>query len=140
MAGRPSSTDRTTHDAENRIGWRMAGLGMEVAAQAAGGALLGWLYDSWRGRGHTGVLVGAMIGIVVGLWTLINGGLKLNRQLDELAAKRKAERHQNRDSGTSVLSPGPGTYQTESKAEDDDWDDWNDDDWGNGNDSNDEQC
>ncbi len=66
-----------------RIGWRMAGLGMEVAAQVAGGALLGWAFDAWRGTAPTGLLVGSIVGIVVGLWSLIHGALKLNRVLDE---------------------------------------------------------
>jgi hypothetical protein len=70
-------------EGEMRIGWRMAGLGMEVAAQVAGGALLGWAFDAWRGTAPTGLLVGSVVGIVVGLWSMIRGALKLNRLLDE---------------------------------------------------------
>ncbi len=55
---------------------------MEVAAQVAAGALLGWLFDRWRGTDPKGLLVGSVIGIVVGLWSLIRGALKLNRELD----------------------------------------------------------
>ncbi len=68
--------------AEIRVGWKMGGLGMEVAAQVAAGAMLGWLYDRWRGTGSTGLLVGAVVGIAVGLWSLIRGALKLNRELE----------------------------------------------------------
>jgi len=60
----------------------MSGLGMEVAAQVAAGAMLGWLYDRWRGTGSTGLLVGAVAGIAVGLWSLVRGALKLNRELE----------------------------------------------------------
>ena len=60
----------------------MGGLGMEVAAQMAAGAGLGWLYDRWRGTGMTGILVGSVTGISVGLWSMIRGAIKLNRQLD----------------------------------------------------------
>ena len=60
----------------------MSGLGMEVAAQVAAGAVLGWLFDRWRGTGSTGLLVGAVVGIVVGLGNLIRGALKLNRELE----------------------------------------------------------
>ncbi len=60
----------------------MAGLGMEVAGQVAAGALLGWLYDRWRGTGTTGILVGSLIGIAVGLGSMIRGALKLNRELE----------------------------------------------------------
>lgn len=62
----------------------MAALAMQVAAEVGAGALLGWLFDRWRGT-SSGVLIGAVIGILVGLWSLIKGGLKLNRQLDREA-------------------------------------------------------
>jgi F0F1-type ATP synthase assembly protein I len=67
----------------------MGGLGMEVATQVGAGALLGWLFDRWRGTAPTGLLVGAVIGIVVGLWSLIKGALKLNRELDRDTARRR---------------------------------------------------
>ena len=66
----------------------MGGLGMEVATQVGAGALLGWLYDRWQGTAPTGLLVGAVIGIVVGLWSLIRGALKLNRELDRRSPTR----------------------------------------------------
>ena len=78
--GRP--TDRHI-EAEIRIGWRMAGVGTEVAAQVAAGALLGWAFDAWQGTDPTGLLVGSIAGIVVGLWSLVRGSLKLNRLLDQ---------------------------------------------------------
>ena len=68
----------------------MGGLGMEVATQVGAGALLGWLFDRWRGTAPTGLLVGAVIGIVVGLWSLIKGGVKLNRELDRQTARRRS--------------------------------------------------
>lgn len=73
---------RGESESEIRVGWKMSGLGMEVAAQVAAGAMLGWLFDRWRGTGSTGLLVGAVIGIVVGLGNLIRGALKLNRELE----------------------------------------------------------
>ncbi|MFB3139492.1 MAG: AtpZ/AtpI family protein [Phycisphaerales bacterium] len=80
-AGRPSRADL---EAEIRVGWRMAGLGMEVAAQVAAGTILGWLFDLLQGTSPNGILVGSVLGIVVGLWSLIRGALKLNRQLDRM--------------------------------------------------------
>lgn len=69
-------------EAEVRVGWRMAGLAFEVSSMVLGGAALGWLCDRWFESAPTGVLVGSLLGIVVGLWDLIRGGLKLNRELD----------------------------------------------------------
>ncbi len=69
-------------EGEVRIGWRMGGLGMEVASQVAAGALLGWAFDSWQNTAPTGLLVGSVTGIVIGLWSLIRGALKLNALLE----------------------------------------------------------
>jgi F0F1-type ATP synthase assembly protein I len=71
--------------AEVRVGWRMAGIGMQVASEVAAGAVLGYLFDLWRGSGRLGLLVGSIVGIAVGLWSLISQTLKLNRQLDLIA-------------------------------------------------------
>lgn len=60
----------------------MAGLGMEVSSTFAAGALLGWTFDHFRGTGSSGLLTGAIIGIVVGMWIFIRGALKMNRMLD----------------------------------------------------------
>ncbi len=87
----------------------MAGLGMEVSAQVAAGALLGWLYDRWRGTGTTGILVGSLIGIAVGLGSMIRGALKLNRELER-------------------QSPIAGRGKPLPPDDGDDKDDW-DDDW-----------
>lgn len=110
-------------DAETRIGWRMAGLGFEVAAQVAAGALLGWLYDRYIGHGTSGILVGAILGLAVAMWTLIRGSLKLNRELDKQAPLR-----------------GRGEPITPEEWSKDDWkrDDWNntDDLWKDDEDGN----
>ena len=92
-------------DAEIRVGWKMGGLGMEVAAQVAAGAVLGWLFDKWRGTGTTGLLVGSLVGIAVGLWSMIRGALKLNRELER-------------------QSPTAGRGKPLVDEDDDDTDDW----------------
>ena len=99
-------------DAEIRVGWKMGGLGMEVAAQVVAGAVLGWLYDRWRGTGTTGILVGSLIGIAVGLWSMIRGALKLNRELER----------QNPIAGRGKpLPPDDGTDGNDKDDWDDDW-------------------
>lgn len=90
----------------------MGGLGMEVVAQVAAGAVLGWLYDRWRGTGSTGLLVGSVIGIAVGLWSLIRGALKLNRELDRVSPTSGRGR--------------PLPPEDDKDADRDEWDDdWN---------------
>ncbi len=79
----PGRSRRDDLESEIRIGWRMGGLGMEGAGAVVAGALLGWGFDRLRGKtASTGLLVGSVMGIVVGMWTLIRGALKLNRLLD----------------------------------------------------------
>jgi F0F1-type ATP synthase assembly protein I len=75
--------------AETRLGWKMAGMGFQVASEVAAGTLLGWLFDKWRGSGNIGVIVGASAGILVGLWSLIRNAYKLNRELDAVSPKRE---------------------------------------------------
>jgi hypothetical protein len=81
--GQAKLPSRDHLEGEIRVGWRMAGLGMEVSFQVAAGALLGWGFDQWRGTSPKGILTGSVIGIVVAMWSLINGALKLNRMLDQ---------------------------------------------------------
>ncbi len=79
MANKPVESRETE---ETRVGWRMAGIGMQVASEVAAGVLLGWIFDKIRGHGNIGVLLGAIAGIAVGLWSLIRNSLNLNRELD----------------------------------------------------------
>jgi F0F1-type ATP synthase assembly protein I len=88
--GKAAGGDGGAEDQEVAIGWKLAGLGFQVASEVGAGALLGWLVDRWLNSAPTGLLVGAIAGISVGLWSLIRGALKLNRQLDEIAAGRKS--------------------------------------------------
>lgn len=60
----------------------MGAIGMEVVSLVAAGALLGWFFDQWKGTDPSGLLIGSVIGIIVGMWSLIRGSLKLNRELE----------------------------------------------------------
>jgi F0F1-type ATP synthase assembly protein I len=84
------SGNRGGDDVETRIGWRMAGLGMETASFVLGGVVLGWVIREAFGGGDVWIVVGAVAGIASGISQLIRGGLKLNRQLDRAAERRNA--------------------------------------------------
>lgn len=81
MSHRPSRA-RGDIEGETRIGFRMAGIGFEVASEVAAGSVLGWLVDLWVGSAPRGLLTGSILGIAVGMWSLIQGTMKLNRELD----------------------------------------------------------
>ena len=129
MVDKRTAAERREDEAEVQIGWKMAGLGMEVSAQAVAGAILGWLIDYlWGGGGHLWVFIGAGLGILVGLWTLIKGGLKLNKRLDELAVRRKAEQTASQPPSRQRLSEAAEPNDDwDDRDEDDQWDKWNDD-------------
>ncbi|MBM4099030.1 MAG: hypothetical protein FJ260_03615 [Planctomycetes bacterium] len=78
--------DRARENRERSIGWRMAGIGIQTSSEVAAGALLGMAVDWWRGQGTTGLLVGGIVGIIVGMTSLLRGAVKLNREFD--AARR----------------------------------------------------
>ena len=86
-----SSSGSSREDFDTRIGWRMAGLGLEVGTTVMAGALIGWLVDRWRGTGTTGILVGGLIGIALGMTALIRGSLRLNKLLDETTRRTQEQ-------------------------------------------------
>jgi hypothetical protein len=116
MPTKPGATD-----AEVRVGWRMAGLGMQVASEVAAGALVGWLIDRWRGGGTTATLIGGIAGISVGLWTLLRGALALNRDLDRVSPTKGR--------GTPLIDPQPDKEPASDGIDeaDDTWTRWDDD-------------
>jgi hypothetical protein len=61
---------------DNKEAIRLWSLGLNFVGGVAGGLLLGYLVDRWQGTNPWGVLVGAGIGLVGGMWGLIREGLK----------------------------------------------------------------
>jgi ATP synthase protein I len=54
-------------DANEQMGQKVLSL---LIGGLAGGALIGWLIDSWRGEGHLFLIVGVVLGIVGGFWSI----------------------------------------------------------------------
>lgn len=82
-------------DDATRIGWRMAGLGIETVSYVLGGVAIGWglktLVVQWGWPESDGwVIGGAALGMASGFSQLIRGGLRLNREL-EAATKRSRD-------------------------------------------------
>jgi len=71
-------------------GWmRLAGLGTELMASAAGGALLGWWIDRQLGSSPRALITLSVVGIVGGLYNLIRSELAASRELSERRRERK---------------------------------------------------
>ena len=77
----------------------MLGVAWQVSAEVLGGMALGWLYDQWEGEGSTGVLVGAIAGIGVGLWTLVRGSMRVLNQLEHPGEKARRGEDADRKGG-----------------------------------------
>lgn len=59
----------------SRAWLRLAGLGFELAASIAGGALLGWWIDGQLGSAPKALITLSVVGIVGGLYNLIRTAL-----------------------------------------------------------------
>ena len=89
---------RAEENRQRSIGWRMAGLGLQTSSEVIAGAILGMGVDWLRGDGHVGLLVGGIVGIVVGMTSLLRGAMKLNREFDAVPGRGGA-RDQSRPGG-----------------------------------------
>ena len=59
--------------------WQYVGVGLELAGTIALLAFLGFWFDRWRGTEPWGMLIGASVGIVGGLYNLIKQTIRANR-------------------------------------------------------------
>lgn len=64
----------------SRAWLRLAGLGFELAASTAGGALLGWWIDRQLGSSPKALITLAAVGILGGLYNLIRTALAASRE------------------------------------------------------------
>jgi ATP synthase protein I len=61
---------------DNKEAIRLWSMGLNFVGGVAGGLLLGYLVDRWQGTNPWGVLVGAGIGLVGGMWALIREAMR----------------------------------------------------------------
>jgi len=67
----------------------LASAGFEIAAAVGGFAALGWWIDRHRGTAPWGLLIGALLGLIGGLYNLIKSALQQGRAAE--AERRTAE-------------------------------------------------
>jgi F0F1-type ATP synthase assembly protein I len=69
----------------------MAGLAFIMSSEAAAGAAIGWVIDHFAGTGSRWLLIGAIVGISVGMLSFIKGAITLNRMLARQEQSRRAQ-------------------------------------------------
>jgi F0F1-type ATP synthase assembly protein I len=67
----------------------LIGLGMQVTSEVAAGVLLGIGVDYLLGTRNRWVVVGALVGVAVAMWTMIRTAMRLAAR--DAARRRKAE-------------------------------------------------
>ncbi|HKI85225.1 MAG TPA: AtpZ/AtpI family protein [Thermoanaerobaculia bacterium] len=76
-------------------GWiRLGGLGIELVASVAGFVAVGFLLDRHYGWSPWGVLIGAALGFIGGLYNLIRGALLASREAAGDTAAKDRERRE----------------------------------------------
>lgn len=88
MAG-PADEERREREREARgIQFRFAGLAFEFGAGVAGCVLLGYWIDRTFGTANKGVIAGALIGCVGGMYHLTTQAIRVQRRLQRLSQSK----------------------------------------------------
>lgn len=74
--------------------YQYAGMGMELAGAIIGLTLAGLWFDQHFGTGQVGLTVGAVVGIVGGLYNFIRRAIDMGKQ-DATQSRRDADEHVN---------------------------------------------
>ena len=87
--GLASDDDRNRHSGpdERSLMIRFAGMGLELASGIAGCTLIGYGFDYLFGTGTKGVLIGAILGCVGGMYHLIRRAFEIDRALRKIGSK-----------------------------------------------------
>jgi F0F1-type ATP synthase assembly protein I len=96
---------READSIERRVGFQMLGLGWQMSTEVIAGAALGWGVDHFFGTGPKGVMIGALVGVVVAIYSLVRGGLRLYKSVDRADAMRK----QARENAEKARQSGDGS-------------------------------
>ena len=78
-ARRKAADDRE----EMRIGFRMMGLAWQMVTEVLAGAGIGWVVDHFAGTEPLWLAIGAGLGIVVSIYSLVRGGLSMSAYLEQ---------------------------------------------------------
>jgi F0F1-type ATP synthase assembly protein I len=100
---RPDGPERAD-ERRRSLQFRVAGLGLEFGAGIAGCVLFGYWVDRTFGTANKGVIIGAIVGCVGGMYHLISRAMKLQRAAE---LDRRKPRSLQDDPGPDADEPGP---------------------------------
>lgn len=82
----PVTGKKSDHNSSSK--YRLAGMGLELAGAVIGGCAIGWFIDR-QFETRYGLLTGAIIGIVGGMYNLIKQSLKIVKDEQKHSTKPK---------------------------------------------------
>ena len=85
---RPSKKAGQAAQDRNRT-WRAMDMGMTLVTEVIAGVLLGWFIDWRTGYERTFIIVGAILGVMVGMTSFIRSALKENKRLEAQRRERQ---------------------------------------------------
>lgn len=79
-------------ESQDRRPWmRLASSGFELAAAVGGFAIVGHLIDRAKGSHPKGLLIGAVLGLIGGMYNLIRASLAASREAREIDQEKERE-------------------------------------------------
>lgn len=76
-----TSRRSTRGDGKGRASWtRLAGIGFELVAGVGAFILVGYWWDRHFGTGPKGIIVGAVLGLIGGMYNLVRQSLRATRE------------------------------------------------------------